>query len=67
MRMKWLNVNKKMGFNLTTSFLTFVVVNIQVVWCREDGNEGRESSGLTFTVHPVASKVEVRKRQRACS
>lgn len=43
-------------------FLTFVVVNIQVVWCWEDGDEGGESSGLTFAVHPVASD----EKERAC-
>lgn len=44
-----------MDLKFKTYFLTFVVVNIQVVWCWEDGDEGGESSGLTFAVHPVAS------------
>lgn len=37
-------------------FLTFVVVNVQVVWRREDGDEGRESRGLTLPIHPVTSR-----------
>lgn len=33
--------------------LTFIIVNIKVVWCGEDGNKGGEAGGLTLPVHPV--------------
>ena len=34
---------------------TFIPVDIQVVGCREDGNEGGKSSGGALAVHLVAS------------
>ena len=31
-----------------------VIVHIQIVWSREDGDERREPRGLAFSVHSVA-------------
>lgn len=37
---------------------TFVVVDIQVVRSREDGNEGGEACSLTLSVHAVPARRE---------
>lgn len=36
----------------------FVVVNIEVVWCREDGHDGRESCSLGLSVHTISTLSE---------
>lgn len=41
---------------------TFVVVDIQIVWSREDGDEGRKACSLTLPVHTVP---EERDKQTA--
>ena len=38
-----------------TCACTFVPIDIEVVWCGEDGDEGGESSGGALSVHLVAS------------
>ena len=37
---------------------TFVIVDIQVVWSREDGDEGGETCSLTLPVHTVPEERE---------
>lgn len=32
-----------------------VVVDVEVVWCGEDGHDGRKSGRTRLAVHPVAS------------
>ena len=34
--------------------LTFIIVYIQVIWCGEYCDQGRESCCLTFSVHSVS-------------
>ena len=36
------------------TILYLVIVHIQIVWSREDGDERREPRGLAFSVHSVA-------------
>jgi len=38
-----------------TRTCTFVPIDIEVVWCGEDGDEGGESGGGALSVHLVAS------------
>lgn len=40
---------------------TFVVVDIQVVWGREDGDEGGETCSLTLSVHAIPEERETNK------
>lgn len=40
---------------------TFVVVDIQVVWSREDGDEGGETCSLTLPVHTIPEERETNK------
>lgn len=42
----------------------FVVVNIEVVWSREDGHHGGETCGLRFPIHTVSAiKRGVREKE----
>lgn len=40
---------------------TFVVIDIQVVWSRENGDEGGETCSLTLPVHTVTEERETNK------
>jgi len=48
----------------TENLLTFVVVDIQVVRSREDGDEGGKTCSLTLPIHAVAVKEKQTNRLR---
>lgn len=33
----------------------FVVVNVEIVWCRENRHDRRETGRLGFAIHPVTT------------